>query len=56
MTEDNRPIVVGIVESEAAQRALGWAIDEAIVRHCSVHAVTVWTAAPARRFPLDARR
>jgi nucleotide-binding universal stress UspA family protein len=52
MVENNgkRPIVVGVDDSDAARRALAWAIDEANVRHCSVHAVTVWSVDPAADF------
>lgn len=44
------PIVVGVDDSDAARKALAWAIDEATVRHCAVHAVTVWSVDPATDF------
>ncbi|GAB3899763.1 hypothetical protein GCM10029964_086130 [Kibdelosporangium lantanae] len=44
------PIVVGVDDSDAAHRALAWAIDEATIRHCSVHAVTVWSVGPVADF------
>jgi nucleotide-binding universal stress UspA family protein len=52
MVENNGkpPIVVGIDDSDAARRALAWAIDEANIRHCSVHAVTVWSVDPSTDF------
>ncbi|TCO61965.1 universal stress protein [Actinocrispum wychmicini] len=46
----NRPIVVGVDDSDAARRALAWAIDEASIRRCSVHAVTVWSVGPVADF------
>ena len=48
MVEQN--IVVGVDDSDAARKALAWAIDEAKVRHCSVHAVTVWSVGPVADF------
>ncbi|MET0134717.1 MAG: universal stress protein [Kibdelosporangium sp.] len=48
--DGKRPIVVGVDDSDAARRALAWAIDEATVRHCPVHAVTVWSVDPATDF------
>jgi nucleotide-binding universal stress UspA family protein len=51
MTENNgKPIVVGVDDSDAARRALAWAIDEATIRRCSVHAVTVWSIDPSADF------
>ena len=35
-------IVVGVDGSESSQRALGWAVDEARFRRCTVEAVHVW--------------
>nr|WP_042192636.1 universal stress protein [Kibdelosporangium sp. MJ126-NF4]CEL19747.1 Universal stress protein family [Kibdelosporangium sp. MJ126-NF4]CTQ96972.1 Universal stress protein family [Kibdelosporangium sp. MJ126-NF4] len=46
----NPPIVVGVDDSDAARTALAWAIDEANIRHCSVHAVTVWAVDPTTDF------
>jgi len=40
------PIVVGVDGSEAGQRALRWALDEALVRGCPVRAVRVWNYEP----------
>ncbi|MCE7002081.1 universal stress protein [Kibdelosporangium philippinense] len=52
MVEQNGtlPIVVGVDDSDAARRALAWAIDEAVIRRCPVHAVTVWSVDPATDF------
>ncbi|MBP2328771.1 nucleotide-binding universal stress UspA family protein [Kibdelosporangium banguiense] len=47
---ENRPIVVGVDDSDAARKALAWAIEEASLRRCSVHAVTVWSVDPATDF------
>ncbi len=46
----DKPIVVGVDDSDAAHRALAWALDEAIIRNCPVHAVTVWAVDPAADF------
>ncbi len=35
-------IVCGIDGSAAGQRALEWAMDEAIRRHCKLRVVTAW--------------
>jgi nucleotide-binding universal stress UspA family protein len=43
---DEKPIVVGVDGSQAAQRALRWALDEASVRGCAVQAVRVWNYEP----------
>ncbi|MGW4209292.1 universal stress protein [Lentzea sp. NPDC004789] len=36
------PIVVGVDGTPASDRALAWALDEAIVRGCPVHVVNAW--------------
>lgn len=41
-----KPIVVGVDGSEAAQRALDWALDEALLRDCGVRAVRAWVFEP----------
>jgi nucleotide-binding universal stress UspA family protein len=46
----DKPIVVGVDDSDAARRALAWALDEAIIRDCPVHAVTVWAVDGAADF------
>ena len=38
-----KPIVVGIDGTPASDRALEWALDEAIVRGCPLHVVHAWT-------------
>ncbi|WP_086664213.1 universal stress protein [Lentzea kentuckyensis] len=38
-----KPIVVGIDGTPASDRALEWALDEAVVRGCPVHVVHAWT-------------
>ncbi|WP_199434662.1 universal stress protein [Qaidamihabitans albus] len=45
---ENRPVVVGVDGTDASLRALEWAIEEAQLRGCAVHAVTVWSVDPAR--------
>lgn len=47
----NKPIVVGVDRSTAAREALRWAIDEALVRDCPVHAVVVWSVDLTREPP-----
>ncbi len=47
----NKPIVVGVDRSSAARDALEWAIDEALVRDCSVRAVVVWSVDLAKEPP-----
>jgi nucleotide-binding universal stress UspA family protein len=44
--DDITPIVVGIDGSPAADHALGWAVDEAIIRGCPVHVVNAWDYEP----------
>ncbi|MEV6235607.1 universal stress protein [Lentzea sp. NPDC051838] len=36
------PIVVGIDGTPASDRALAWALDEAVVRGCPLHVVNAW--------------
>lgn len=38
-----KPIVVGIDGTPASERALEWALDEAVVRGCPLHVVNAWT-------------
>jgi nucleotide-binding universal stress UspA family protein len=42
----SKPIVVGVDGSGAAQRALDWALDEALLRGCGVRAVRAWVFEP----------
>lgn len=42
----SKPIVVGVDGSEAAGRALAWALDEALIRGCRVRAVRAWVFEP----------
>jgi len=42
----SKPIVVGVDGSEAAARALDWALDEALLRGCGVRAVRAWVFEP----------
>lgn len=51
MTGEAKPVVVGVDDSEAAVRALRWALDEALVRGCEVRAVTVWSVDVTRQPP-----
>lgn len=41
MTE-TRSIVVGVDDSESAQKALGWALEEARLRHAPVTVIHAW--------------
>lgn len=41
-----KPVVVGIDGSPAAERALRWAMDEAVSRGCPLHVVNVWDYEP----------
>ncbi|MCS7484744.1 universal stress protein [Umezawaea endophytica] len=43
---EQKAIVVGLDGSEAAQHALDWALDEALIRGCPVKAVRVWNFEP----------
>jgi nucleotide-binding universal stress UspA family protein len=38
----SKPIVVGVDGTPASDRALDWALEEAVVRGCPVHVVNVW--------------
>ncbi|WP_330276342.1 universal stress protein [Lentzea sp. NBC_00516] len=38
-----KPIVVGVDGTPASDRALEWALDEAVVRGCPLHVVHAWT-------------
>jgi nucleotide-binding universal stress UspA family protein len=38
----SKPIVVGIDGTPASDRALEWALDEAVVRGCPLHVVNAW--------------
>lgn len=40
------PVVVGVDGSSAAERALRWAMDEAMLRRCAVHVVNAWDYEP----------
>jgi len=44
--DEQKVIVVGVDGSEAAQHALDWALDEALIRGCAVRAVRVWSFEP----------
>lgn len=46
----NRPLVVGVDDSDEYCHALHWALDEALLRGCPVRAVTVWSVEPAHDF------
>ena len=41
-----KPIVVGVDGSDEAERALDWALDEALLRGCGVRAVHAWVFEP----------
>lgn len=41
-----KPIVVGIDGSPSAERAVRWAMDEAVTRGCALHVVNVWDYEP----------
>ncbi|WP_307845717.1 universal stress protein [Saccharomonospora sp. NB11] len=47
----DKPIVVGVDRSSAARAALDWALDEALVRDCTVRAVHVWAVDLAKEPP-----
>lgn len=40
------PIVVGIDGTSVSERALQWAMDEALVRNCPLHVVHAWNYEP----------
>jgi nucleotide-binding universal stress UspA family protein len=46
MSTKSGPIVVGVDGTPASNRALGWALDEAVVRGCPLHVVNVWNFEP----------
>lgn len=46
----NRPIVVGVDDTDDYCHALHWALDEALLRGCPLRAVTVWSVEPAHDF------
>lgn len=51
MVEQERlPIVVGVDGHETGRRALDWALREAQVRNCPVHAVHAWTFDPMAEY------
>jgi nucleotide-binding universal stress UspA family protein len=41
-----KPIVVGVDGTPASDRALEWALDEAVVRGCPLHVVHAWNFEP----------
>jgi nucleotide-binding universal stress UspA family protein len=43
MVERNAVIVCGVDGSASSERALEWAVDEAVVRDCTLRVVTAWT-------------
>ena len=42
MSTNSKPVVVGVDGTPASDRALAWAVDEAVVRGCPLHVVNVW--------------
>lgn len=42
MSTNAKPVVVGVDGTPASDRALTWAVDEAVVRGCPLHVVNVW--------------
>lgn len=42
MSRKSDPIVVGVDGTPASDRALAWAVDEAVTRGCPLHVVNVW--------------
>lgn len=42
MSTKSGPIVVGVDGTPASDRALAWALDEAVVRGCPLHVVNAW--------------
>ena len=46
MSTTSAPIVVGIDGTRASERALRWAMDEAVVRGCPLHVVHAWNYEP----------
>ncbi|MCP2257793.1 Nucleotide-binding universal stress protein, UspA family [Streptoalloteichus tenebrarius] len=52
----SREIVVGVDGSDAGQRALRWAVEEALVRGCAVRVVTAWVPEPLTEFAFASTR
>lgn len=46
MSSTAKPIVVGVDGMPASDRALRWAMDEAVVRGCPLHVVNAWNYEP----------
>lgn len=46
MSTTASPIVVGVDGTPASDRALRWALDEAVVRGCPLHVVNAWNFEP----------
>lgn len=46
MSTTSRPIVVGIDGTRTSERALRWAMDEAVVRGCPLNVVNAWNYEP----------
>ncbi|GLZ27913.1 hypothetical protein Lesp02_01030 [Lentzea sp. NBRC 105346] len=46
MSTNGNPIVVGIDGTPASERALRWALDEAVTRNCPLHVVNAWAHEP----------
>lgn len=46
MSTKSEPIVVGIDGTPASERALTWAMNEALVRGCPLHVVNAWNFEP----------
>jgi nucleotide-binding universal stress UspA family protein len=46
MSTNPAPIVVGVDGTPASDRALEWAMDEAVVRGCPLNVVNAWTYEP----------
>ena len=42
MSTNAKPVVVGVDGTPASDRALTWAVDEAVVRGCPLHVVNAW--------------
>ncbi|MFJ8962607.1 universal stress protein [Lentzea sp. NPDC102401] len=46
MSTTSATIVVGVDGTRASERALGWAIDEAVVRGCPLNVIHAWDYEP----------
>ncbi|HEX7304688.1 universal stress protein [Lentzea sp.] len=46
MSTTSAPIVVGVDGTRASERALRWAMDEAVVRGCPLNVVNAWNYEP----------